>query len=238
MPHPDEHVVIIGGSRGLGFEIAKASVAAGARVTITGRDHAATQARAKELGDSATGAGCELTDPDSIAALFAGIERVDHLVLAALDRDHNTIAEFRARDCATTMMMKTVGYATAVAEAAPKLDPDGSVVLFSGLSMLRPVPGSTTISMANAAIIGLVNTLTVELAPVRVNAVTPGIVGGTEAVDQADPVRAEWYEAMRRRTPAKRLPSPDDIVAAVTLLQDCRGINGTNLLVDAGMHLA
>jgi NAD(P)-dependent dehydrogenase (short-subunit alcohol dehydrogenase family) len=238
MPHPNQHVVVIGGSRGLGFEIAKANAAAGAQVTITGRDPAVAAARAKEIGDNAIGAGCQLTDPESVAALFDGIDHVDHLVLAALDRDHNTIAEFRPHDCTNTMMMKTVGYASAAASAAPKLDPAGSIVLFSGLSMLRPVPGSTTISMANAAIIGLVNTLTIELAPVRVNAVTPGIVAGTDAVDQADPVRAQWYEAMRERTPAKRLPSPDDIVAAVTLLQDCRGINGTNLLVDAGMHLA
>ena len=238
MPQPGSHVVVIGGTRGLGLAVAKASVAAGARVTITGRDEALAKERAHELGPVAAGAACELTDWDSIGRLFEGLDPIDHLVLAALDRDQNTIAGFRPDDCARTALMKNVGYATAVAKAVPKFTDHASVVLFSGLSMLRPVPGSTTISMANAGIIGLTNTLAVEIAPVRANAVTPGIVVGTDAVDHADPVRADWYEAMRQRTPAKRLPTPDDIVAAVFLLLDCPGINGTNLIVDAGMHLA
>ncbi|MFE4663647.1 SDR family NAD(P)-dependent oxidoreductase [Streptomyces sp. NPDC056716] len=231
------HVVVIGGTKGLGYEFARTVVKRGARVTITGRDGTAAKARARELGDLATGAACELADRDSIRGLFAGIDVVDHLVLAALDRDHNTITDFRPDDCARTLLMKTVGYATAVHEALPKFAPDGSVVMFSGLSMWRPVPGSTTISMANAGIIGLVNSLAVEVPPIRVNAVTPGIVTGTAAVDAADGVRAEWYEAMRQRTPAKRLPTADDISAAVMFLLECPGVNATNVVVDAGMHL-
>ncbi|MGH3517683.1 MAG: SDR family oxidoreductase [Haloechinothrix sp.] len=238
MPKPGSHVVVIGGTRGLGLEIAKASLARDARVTVTGRDEAAAKDCAHELGAQATGAACELTDWDSIGRLFAGIDQVDHLVLTALDRDFNTMSDFRPDDCARTTMMKTVGYATAVHKALPKFTDDASVVLFSGLSMWRPVPGSTTISMANAAILGLVNTLAVEIPPVRVNAITPGIVTGTSAVDEADPVRTDWFEAMRQRTPAKRLPTAQDIVSAVFLLQDCPGVNGTNLVVDAGMHLA
>lgn len=238
MPREGNHVVVVGGTRGLGFAIARASAAAGARVTITGRDDTTAKARAEEIGPAATGAACELTDWASIERLFAGIDVVDHLVLAALDRDFNTITDFRPDDCARTSLMKTVGYATAVSKALPKFSADASVVMFSGLSMLRPVPGSTTISMANAGIIGLVNSLTLEIPPVRVNAIIPGIVTGTAAVDDADDVRNAWFEAMRQRTPAKRLPTVDDIVASVFLLLDCPGINGTNLVVDAGMRLA
>ncbi|MEU0685800.1 SDR family NAD(P)-dependent oxidoreductase [Streptomyces uncialis] len=232
------HVVVVGGTKGLGFEVARACVARGARVTLTGRDLATAQARAKELGDLAVGAVCELTDWTSIRELFAGMDTVDHIVLTALDRDFNTIADFRPDDCARTTLMKTVGYATAVHEALPKFSADASVVMFSGLSMWRPVPGSTTISMANAGIIGLVNSLAVEVPPVRVNAITPGVVAGTAAVDDADDVRADWFEAMRQRTPAKRLPTADDIVASTLFLLECPGVNGANLVVDAGMHLA
>ncbi|MEU0600000.1 SDR family oxidoreductase [Streptomyces sp. NPDC006393] len=237
MVEAGRHVVVIGGTKGLGYEVARASVARGARVTITGRDEAAAKERAQDLGDLAVGAACELTDWDSIGRLFAGVDVVDHLVLTALDRDFNTIADFRPDDCARTSLMKTVGYATAVHEALPKFSDDASVVMFSGLSMWRPVPGSTTISMANSGIIGLVNSLAVEVPPVRVNAITPGVVAGTAAVDEADEVRRDWFEAMRRRTPAKRLPTTEDIVASVMLLLDCPGINGANLVVDAGMHL-
>jgi NAD(P)-dependent dehydrogenase (short-subunit alcohol dehydrogenase family) len=233
----DAHLLIIGGARGLGFELARTAVEQGARVTVTGRDADAAATRAAELGPSARGLACDLLDAESVGRLFGDLDVVDHLVLTAIERDHNTVAGFRVDAAARMMLIKTVGYANAVAQALPKLDADGSVVLFSGLSMWRPSPGSTTMSMANSAIPGLVNSLAVEIAPVRVNAITPGTVAGTEAIDNADPVRAEFFEAQRRRTPAHRLPTPQDVVAAVLFLLTCRSVNGENLVVDAGAHL-
>ena len=237
MPKAGQHVVIIGGSSGLGLEIAKASAALGARVTLTSRrlDHA--QRAAEAAGVTASGGCCDLTDFDSIGAFLEPIDLVDHLVLAALDRDFNNIKDFRIADSMRTATMKNVGYAAAVHYALPKLAADGSVVMFSGLSMWRPMPGSTTISMANAGVIGLVNSLAVQIAPVRVNAITPGVVAGTDAVDEADPVRRATFEALRMRTPGHRLPRPEHIVAAAFALMDNPGINGENLTVDAGMHL-
>lgn len=238
MPARSEHVVVIGGTQGLGLNIARAVVARGDTVTLVGRDLAKAQRVAAELGEGAHGKACDLTDWESISTLFDGIDALDHLILTALDRDQNTIADFRPDDCARTMLMKNVGYAVAVERAVPKFSPSGSVVLFSGLSMWVPMPGSTTISMANAGVIGLMNTLATQVAPVRVNAITPGVVAGTDAVDAADPVRAQRYEALRQRTPGKRLPSPDDIVAATFALTDNPGINAANLVVDAAMRLA
>lgn len=237
MLRKDAHLLVIGGARGLGFELARTASEQGARVTVTGRDAHVADARATKLGPSARGLACDLLDAASLGRLFTDIDVVDHLVLTAIERDHNTAADFRADAAARMMLIKTVGYANAVAHALPKLDQDGSVVLFSGLSMWRPSPGSTTMSMANSAILGLVNSLAVEIAPVRVNAITPGSVAGTEAIDNADPVLAEFFEAQRQRTPTKRLPTPNDIVAAVLFLLTCPGVNGENLVVDAGSHL-
>jgi NAD(P)-dependent dehydrogenase (short-subunit alcohol dehydrogenase family) len=237
MLRKDAHLLVIGGARGLGFELARAAAEQGARVTVTGRDAHVAEARATELGPSARGLACDLMDDASLDRLFTDIDAVDHLVITAIERDRNTAADFRADAAARMMLIKTVGYANAVAHALPKLNPDGSVVMFSGLSMWRPSPGSTTMSMANSAIIGLVNSLAVELAPVRVNAITPGSVAGTEAIDNAGPVMAEVFEAQRQRTPGKRLPTPDDIVAAVLFLLTCSSVNGENLVVDGGYHL-
>lgn len=178
MPHPGNPVVVIGGTKGLGFDIARASAAAGARVTITGRDEAAAKGRAPASSRPRRLRGLRPHRPTRRWCCSAGCRCGDRC------------------------------------------------------------PGSTTISMANAAILGLANTLTPEIAPVRVNAITPRVVTGTAAVDDADGVRADWFEAMRRRTPAKRLPTVDDIVASVFLLLDTPGINGANLVVDAAMHLA
>lgn len=231
------HVVVVGGTKGLGLEIAKAAARRGDRVTVVGRDAERSSKAAAALGIDAVGGVCDLTDWPSLERFFAGIDSLDHLVLAALDRDNNDIVHFRPDDAAKTSLMKNVGYAAAVSYALPKFTPDGSVLMFSGLSMWRPMPGSTTISMANAGVVGLANSLAVQIAPVRVNVITPGVVLGTDAVDQADPVRAEQYERLRQRTPAKRLPVPDDIVSAAFALMENPGINAANLVVDAGMHL-
>jgi NAD(P)-dependent dehydrogenase (short-subunit alcohol dehydrogenase family) len=237
MPTAGQHVVIVGGSSGLGLEIAKASAALGARVTVTSRQLDRARRACVDVGASATGGCCDLTDFDSIKAFLDPIDVIDHLVLSALDRDFNNIKDFRVADSVRTATMKNVGYAAAVHYALPKFSSDASVVMFSGLSMWRPMPGSTTISMANAGVIGLVNSLAVQIAPVRVNAITPGVVAGTDAVDDADDVRRDAFEALRKRTPGHRLPRPEHIVAAAFTLMDNAGINGENLTVDAGMHL-
>jgi len=92
--------------------------------------------------------------------------------------------------------------------------------------------------MANAAVVGLMNSLAVQIAPVRVNTITPGVVAGTDAVEDADPERRKAYEKLADRTPGKRLPTPDDIVRAAFALIDNPGINAVELVVDGGMRLA
>lgn len=232
------HVVVIGGTRGLGLDIARAWADRGAAVTITGRD--AANAEKVAAGSSAAdiqGRGCDLNNWDSIRELFAGLHPVDHLILVALDRDHNVIDTFRPDDSATTSLMKNVGYATAVHHALPLFTPSASVVLFSGVTMWKPVPGSTTVSMANAGVIGLMRSLAVQIAPVRVNAITPGAIEGTEALTNIEAARPGAIEALRARTAGNRLPTPSDIIAATFALTDNPGINGENLTVDGGMRL-
>lgn len=233
-----QHIVIIGGTRGLGLDLARAASANENEVTITGRSEvAAKEAAATISTGNVTGRACDLNDFDSLKALFADIETVDHLILAALDRDNNDIRNFRPDDAVRTATMKNVGYATAVSYALPKFSTASSIVMFGGLSADRPFPGSTTISMANAGLIGLMNSLAIQIAPTRVNMITPGVVDGTEAVAQADEGRKQAYDAMRERTPGKRLPTPQNIVDATFALIDNPGINATNLVVDAAMHL-
>jgi NAD(P)-dependent dehydrogenase (short-subunit alcohol dehydrogenase family) len=238
MPKPGNHIVVIGGTKGLGLDIAEACCALGATVTVAGRDLERAKTAAASIGDSAQGRSCDLTEWDSLASLFQEIERVDHLILTALDRDNNTIKDFRPDDSARTLVMKNVGYAVAVQQALPKFSSQASVVMFSGLSMWVPMPGSTTISMANGGVIGLMNSLALQIAPVRVNTITPGVVVGTNAVDHASQEQGDRYEQLRQCTPGKRLPTPQDIIAATFALTDNPGINAANLVVDAGMRLA
>ncbi|HTU72795.1 MAG TPA: SDR family NAD(P)-dependent oxidoreductase, partial [Trebonia sp.] len=113
MLRKDAHLLVIGGARGLGFELATTASEQGARVTITGRDAHVARARATELGPSARGLGCDLLDTASLSRLFTQIDVVDYLVLTAIERDRNTAADFRADAAARMMLIKTVGYADA-----------------------------------------------------------------------------------------------------------------------------
>jgi NAD(P)-dependent dehydrogenase (short-subunit alcohol dehydrogenase family) len=115
-----------------------------------------------------------------------------------------------------------------------RLTEDASVVLFGGLAKDRPYPGSTMVTTVNGGITTLINTLSVELAPIRFNAIHPGIVGDTPYWAAKPP---EVLEGVRSRTPTGRLVTTADIVDAVRFLLENPGVNAVNLRVDGGTLL-
>jgi NAD(P)-dependent dehydrogenase (short-subunit alcohol dehydrogenase family) len=112
--------------------------------------------------------------------------------------------------------------------------PDGAIVLFGGLARDRPYAGSTTVTTVNGGVTGMVHTLAVELAPLRVNALHPGVVGDSPYWAQKPP---EVLERLRARTPIGRLVTIADVVGAAVFLLENRGVNGTNLILDGGWLL-
>jgi NAD(P)-dependent dehydrogenase (short-subunit alcohol dehydrogenase family) len=115
----------------------------------------------------------------------------------------------------------------------PNLTNDASIVLFGGLAKERPYPGSTTVTSVNGAVTTMVHTMAVELAPIRVNAIHPGIVGDS-------PAWAEKQEALERtiaRTPTKRLATMRDVAGGALFLLDNQSVNGVNLNIDNGWLL-
>jgi NAD(P)-dependent dehydrogenase (short-subunit alcohol dehydrogenase family) len=129
--------------------------------------------------------------------------------------------------------LKLVGYTEVVHVVAPQLDREGSILLFGGLALRRPYPGSTTVTTVNGGVEGLVRTLALQLAPVRVNAIHPGIVGDTP--EWAG--KAAALEAVVARTPLGRTVTTDEIVGASTFLLENGGVNGVTLEVDGGWML-
>ncbi|GLW63818.1 short-chain dehydrogenase [Actinomadura rubrobrunea] len=223
-------IVIVGGTSGIGREIARRHAAEGEEVIVTGRDASRAATAAKEVG-AARGLALDLTRPEEIAAALAEVERVDHLVLAAIERDQNTAADYRLDDARRLTTLKLVGYTEVVHALLPRMSRDGAVVVFGGLAKERPYPGSTMVSAVNGAVVGLVHTLAVELAPIRVNGVHPGIVGDSPYW------RDKPLDAVVSRTPTGRLATMDDIADAVSFLLRNRSVNGVNLNVDGGWLL-
>jgi NAD(P)-dependent dehydrogenase (short-subunit alcohol dehydrogenase family) len=225
-------IVIVGGTSGIGREIARHYAARGATVVVTGRDESRASTTAKELGDNVRGLAFDLARPDEIAPALAEVGRADHLVLTAIDRDHNTAADYRLDGAQRLATLKLVGYTETVHALLPRMSRDGSIVLFGGLAKDRPYPGSTTVSTVNGAVTGLVHTLAVELAPIRVNAIHPGIVGDSPFW------RDKPLDAVIARTPTGRLATMADIVDAVAFLLHNPSVNGINLNVDGGWLLS
>ncbi|AZP21690.1 SDR family oxidoreductase [Streptomyces aquilus] len=225
-------VVVIGGTSGIGREFARTRAGRGDEVLITGRDPHRTDTAAKEIG--ARGLALDLSRPREIGAALAGVGRVDHLVLAGISRDDNRVAAYDVDAAVHLVTLKLVGYTEAVHTLRPGLHADSAIVVFGGQAKERPYPGATTVATVNAGVTGLVHTLAVELAPVRVNAVHPGVVGDSPYWrDKPDEVLAD----LRERTPTGRLAAMADVVDAVDFLLRNRSVNGLGLAVDGGWLL-
>jgi NAD(P)-dependent dehydrogenase (short-subunit alcohol dehydrogenase family) len=227
-------VLVVGGTSGIGREIARYFAERGDEVVLTGREAHRAETVAKEVGGTARGFAFDLARPAEIGGALAGVERVDHLVLAAIERDLNSVAEYDIERAVRLVTLKLVGYTEVVHALLPRMHDDTSIVVFGGQAKERPYPGSTTVSTVNAGVTGLVHTLASELAPIRVNAVHPGIVGDSPFWS-AKP--AEVLDQYISRTPIGRLATMADVVDAVVFLLHNRSVNGVDLTVDGGWLL-
>ncbi|HEX7148784.1 MAG TPA: SDR family NAD(P)-dependent oxidoreductase, partial [Actinomycetota bacterium] len=136
-------VVVVGGTQGLGLEVARHYAGQGREVVLSGRERQRADAVAADLGGKARGVALDLAEPDQLAERLAGVERVGHLVLAAIERDENKVRSFDLEGATRLATLKLVGYAETVHPLAPRMDTDGAVLLFGGRAKDRPSPRST-----------------------------------------------------------------------------------------------
>jgi NAD(P)-dependent dehydrogenase (short-subunit alcohol dehydrogenase family) len=224
-------VVVVGGTKGLGRELAQFYADKGRDVVITGRDEAGAAAVAAEIGSTTRGIGLDLAEPHTIAEKLAGVGDVEYLVLAAIERDSNTVKDYDLVAALRLVTLKLVGYTEVIHTLLPRLGDDAAILIFGGLARDRPYPGSTTVTTVNGGVTGLVRTLVVELAPRRVNALHPAIVGDSpQWIDMPE----ERVQALVQRTPTGRLVTMAEVVDASRFLLENRAINGINLPVDGG----
>jgi NAD(P)-dependent dehydrogenase (short-subunit alcohol dehydrogenase family) len=223
--------VVLGGTSGIGKEIVKTLAARGTMVYLSGRTTQTANAVAAEIGLGTIGIAVDLSGPESIADSLAGIGPVNDLVITAIERDSNTIADYNVARAIRLVTLKLVGYSEAIHVLRDRFTSDASIVLFGGLAMQRPYPGSTTVSTVNGGVVGLVNSLTAELAPVRINAIHPGIIGDSPFWENKD------NNHIISRTPLGRLVTMQEIVGSVEFLLNNGGVNGVNLAMDGGWLL-
>ncbi|MFI2363353.1 SDR family oxidoreductase [Promicromonospora sp. NPDC019610] len=221
--------LIVGGSGGLGGVIAQHFASRGDTVIVTSRDKSVAETTAARLGSGARGLALDLAQPETIEASMTDVSEVDHLVITAVGQAANTLAQFSITDAVSAVTMKLVGYAETVRVLHDRFTPDASVVLFGGLAKERPYPGSTIVTTFNAGITGLVRTLAVEIAPHRVNAMHPGLIGDSPRWrDVPNPPHSA-------QTPIGRLVTMAEIADATEFLLSNTGINAHDLHMDGGL---
>jgi NAD(P)-dependent dehydrogenase (short-subunit alcohol dehydrogenase family) len=226
----DATTLIVGGTRGCGRHLAERFARRNRRVVITGRDRAHAESVAAEIGGATSARTLDLTKPAEIAQALDGIDAVDHLVLAAIERDSNSVREYDFERAIRLTTLKLVGYTEVLHCLYPRMHDYTSVLLFGGLAKDRPYPGSTTVTSVNGAVTTMVRTFATELAPVRVNALHPGIVGDSPMWAE----NAEMLERVIARTPTGRLVTMDEVAGAAEFLLENTAVNGVNLAVDGG----
>ncbi|OLR94004.1 SDR family oxidoreductase [Actinokineospora bangkokensis] len=225
----DKHILIVGGSSGIAARVAEDAAAAGAHVVVAGRDPSRISA------GGVTTARVDLTDEASIAALAATLERVDHLVVAGAAHANGPVAGLDRDAVHRAFDVKVIGPVLLVKHLGAKLAAGGSVVLFSGVAASRPAPGLSMMAVTNAAVSTLVAALALELAPVRVNAVSPGIVDS--GAWDARPDKDDFLAGVAGSLPAGRVGTTADVSAAVLALLTNGFITGTTVHVDGGGSL-
>ena len=233
----ERSVIVVGGRSGIGWAVAQAAVAAGARVMIASSNANRVAEAAADLGHGARGVTVDVTDPASVDVAFADVEVVDHLVFTAGDWGGLRRAPLADLDLAAARSLFGVrfwGALTVVKALRGRLTPGGSVTLTDGMIAHRPTPGAAVSSAMAGAVEHLVRGLAVELAPIRVNGVCPGLIRTGVWDSIAPDAREEQFRRMTQRQPLPRIGEPDEVAQAYLYLMRAGYTTGQVLKVDGG----
>lgn len=231
--------LIIGGTSGIGLATARAVLDEGGDVVIAGRSEEKLQAAASELNGGArvTCFTVDVADEDSVQGLFAKTGLLDHIVVTAVTPAYQPIAEFTQQGMRNVVESKLLGALYVAKHGAPRLRDRGSITLTSGIAADRPAPRGSAIAAVNGAINSLAKALALELAPCRVNAISPGWIDTPVWDSLAGGNKGKVHEAMAARLPVRRIGRPEDAAAGILFLMTNSFTTGTALQVDGGHPL-
>ncbi|MFF5407013.1 SDR family oxidoreductase [Streptomyces misionensis] len=230
-------LVVVGAGSRTGCRLAQAASAAGADLVLAGPDPRKLEWTAGELSGPSEVIPVDLADEATIAALSRRVGRFDHLISTAAMPANGPLKDLQLVDVQRAFAAKVVGPLLLAKHLGGQVADAGSFTFFSGVAAWRPVPSRTVMATTNGALAFLVQALAVEIAPVRVNAVSPGIVD-SGSWDGLGADKESFLRQVAERNPARRVGTPDDLIKAVFYAIDNPYVTGTVLHVDGGGRLA
>ena len=228
-------VLLIGRGSGIAQGIAVAAADAGATVVVAGRHP--DQLRESYPGDRFRVEEVDLTDETSIQELAARMGSLDHLVSTASSRARGALRELDRDAIRLSFDTKVIGPVLLAKHFVDRFTPGGSFTFFSGVAAFKPAIGYLGVAITNGAADFLGRSLAIEMAPVRVNAISPGVIDTGIWDSLGDEGKAEYFEHFRTHNPARRIGTVDDIAEAVLFAMTNEFLTGTTLRVDGGEPL-
>jgi NAD(P)-dependent dehydrogenase (short-subunit alcohol dehydrogenase family) len=234
-----QHVVIIGGSSGIGLATAHALLAQGHKVTITGRSEARLEAAKRDLSGDLTVLALDAADSAGLPAAFSRIGALDHLVLAlGSGKGAGPFASVSPSDVRQGFEEKVFPHFATAQAALPFLVKDGSITFICAVTAHAAMPGTAGIGAANAAVAALVPILAAELRPLRVNGVSPGVIDTPWWDFLTDEQKAPVFADYAAKTPVGRVGRPQDVAQAIAFLIADSFVSGQIIICDGGLRLA
>jgi NAD(P)-dependent dehydrogenase (short-subunit alcohol dehydrogenase family) len=227
-----KHVLVVGGSSGIGLGIAKVAAQAGARVTIAARTADKLAKAAAEIGLGAAGRPLDQTDDAAVAAFFGDGTVWDHVVTSAGAGGRGRLPDLAMAEAQRVMDAKFWGYFR-VARAA-KISAGGSLTFISGKLGQKPSEGTALIAAVNSAIEGMSRGLALDLAPTRVNTVSPGVIDTPMWDRMGQAAKQAMYDKAAQSLPARRIGRPEDVGSAVLFLMSNPFATGAVINLDGG----
>lgn len=229
-----QRVAVVGGSSGVGLAIATRAGACGALVTLLGRDPARLESAAAIAG-AAEVRELDLRRPETLAPAVAGMAQLSHLVITAGTFNPAPLADSGSEDWRGIFEERLIGPLTLIQLLAARIT--GSIVLFSGTLARRPSAGCVPLSAAVAGVESAARALALELAPVRVNAVAPGMLDTPMLEKALSSSKDRICGEVAARLPARRIGTAEDAAGAALFLMTSAYMTGATIEIDGGAHL-
>jgi len=233
----DQRIIVIGGSSGIGFAVARMAFQLGARVTLTSRNPDRARLAAGNIGASVKGLALDVDHEPTVTSFFDAHSAIDHLYLAAGTTRVGSLTEGTLEENMAAFNTRLMGSLRVVRAAIGKIQPGGSVTFTGGLSTDRPIAGAWVSGLGTASVEQLARVLVMEFPSVRFNAVSPGYTD-TPMWDSIMGVnKADTLAGIAQMLPVKKIASPEEVASAVLFLMSNASVTGEIIHVDGGGRL-